>query len=278
MRRWIGIGLAMAAVAWAAGAPAAQAKGVMTGARLCGHDGCVEVSSTADLRGLNAAILRIEQQSGLNGLVTPHASGYFVGRARPAWTLPGGHAFVIPAAGMLEMNGAWTRLPPALVSRLRGLTGGLMPDAPTGLRVVVGGDAAGGPADARVLLGRLRRVQVPARVWESPLFQVVIRSQPPSPWTDQSQWTGQGTAVPMTYAPRYGLVEVGTAVRWFHVPPAVNRRLRAALGLAPARAPAAPGGSSQATTVVSACAGLLFAAAGLAFIALRRRRGRPATA
>jgi hypothetical protein len=277
MRRRIGMVLMLAALALAGAAPGAQAKGKLIGARLCGQNGCVAVSAASDLRGLNAAILRIEQQAELTGLVTPHASGYFVVRARPAWTLEGGRAFVIPAAGLLEMNGAWTRLPPALVSRLRGLTGGLMPDTPTGLRVVVGGYAAGGPADARLLLGRLRRVQVQARVWESPLFRVVIRSQPPCPWTDQSPWSDQ-TAVPMTYAPRYGVVEVGTAVRWFHVPPAVNRRLRAALGLTPARAPAASGGSFQATTVVAACAGLLFAAAGLAFIGLRRRRGRPATA
>lgn len=269
MTRWIGIGLAMAAVAWAAGAPAAQAKGEMTGARLCGHDGCVEVSST-DLRGLNAVIRHIEQQRIPAGLSVPHASGYFVIRARPAWTLEGGHAFVIPAAGMLEMNGVWAPLPHVLAARIARLTAGLAPDTPAALRVVMGGRTAGGPAVASALLGALPRVAAPARVWESALMRVVIRSQPPSPWTDQ------GIAVPMTYAPRYGLVEVGTGIHWFRVPAAVNAHLRAALGLAPLRAPAGPGSSSRGTTL--AVIGATLAVAGLAFIALRRRRGRPATA
>lgn len=61
MRRKIGIGLVLAAAAWAAAVSTADAKGELIDARLCGQGRCVAVS-TSDVRALNAAILRIEQQ------------------------------------------------------------------------------------------------------------------------------------------------------------------------------------------------------------------------
>ena len=264
-RLWIGLVVGMAAMA--ALPPAAQAKGELTAARLCGASGCVPVSTAIDLRGLSGAIFRAEQRP---SRTVPLLQPYFRLRPTPRWAVPNGEAFYLPAAGTIETGGQWARVGRKVSTRLNRLVAGRAPLEPVGMHVLVHGKTLSSATAANALLGTLARVRPPEAIWGSPLLRVVIWSRPDSPWTDQ--WI----AVPMTYAPRYGLIEVGYGLRWFRVPSVVDRRMRAALGLRLAAA-SSPADGGPPVALLAAAAGVAVLL-GVVSLSLRRRRGWPARA
>ncbi|MGN6378736.1 MAG: hypothetical protein ACTHNU_07270 [Gaiellales bacterium] len=267
MRRfWIGLAAGLALTA--ALPPAAQAKGELTAARVCGQNGCVAITGKADLHALSRAIFRSEQNP---ARTVPPLQGYFRLRTKPSWAVASGLAFFIPRPAMVETSGHWARPNPRLAAALSRLSAGLEPLQPAPLRVIAHGTTVGGDAVVRALLGgHLQRVTPPAGVWSS-LVMVVITSRPYSPWTDQ--WT----AVPATYAPRFGLVELGYGVHWYRLPPALNRHMRTALGYHTAAAASSSADGGPPAALLAAAAGLVVALAVFS-VSRRRRHGGPASA
>jgi hypothetical protein len=226
----------------------AQAKGVITAARLCGAATCHPVRGRADL----VALTRLNRaaEAGASRAAVPSLQGYLVIRAEPRRSFPTSHpVYYLPGAHLVSSSGAWLRVPATLDAHLRASAAGLTLLRPSPLRLVTDGRMLP-PFAARLLFGGMTPVaQAPADVFDGPFLPIAVRSSRGSPWT------AEGT--PISYFPAARLLQVGSQA-WFRPPERLARALRTAAGRPPPRA-SGPGGSypGRPLAIVAAAAVLL---------------------
>lgn len=215
----------------------AAAKGVPTAVRACGPEACVTVTDRVVLVGVAHAL---ERGAGAPARMAP----YLRLTVRPAmFDLRG---FVVPARGVLQVNGADRRLGRRAATVLRAEVAGIAPYRPKVAAVWVAGRRSPDPAAFAAILGQ-PRIAMPAAVWHSRAVLVAIDLAGDTPW---SAW---GSAL---YFPALRVLHSPDGA-WVRVTAAQARALAPALVGARqgsrARVPFAPVAAAVIALLAAAC-------------------------
>jgi hypothetical protein len=229
---------------------AAAAKGVFASVRACGPSACVTIGDRAD----RVALSRVLDRS---GTAFPRLGAYLRVTTRPGpWADRG---YLLPAQGILQLNGVDHRLGGRAAASLRRRLATIAPYRPRVSAVWVHGRRVARPGAVAAAL-RSAPVAEPAAVWSSRSVLVSIDVAGATPWS------GWDTAL---YFP---------ALRVLHSADGAWVRLTAAQAraLTPVGAGAAGGGGAGAAMMpvaaVAAVAAVMLAAGGLAAVRIHRPR------
>ena len=244
----IALGAAVAALLLA---PAAAGKGEAQPVPVCGFDRCVQSHHGFDLVGIQPA-------SPLRYVTAPPFGPYYIVRFSMGWA-PEQRVFYVPGVRLVRSGFNWTRIDLRLASRLGDETAGVRPYPPPVLTGVLVGSRQAGELAAYVhVFDRLP--EAPVAPPDARGYALVLRSDAPSPWTNEN--------TNVTYFPA-----VGTLHRhgeWIRAPASLARKIDHDLGVVP------PGAGSDGAPFpwgpIGAAVGAGLIATLVAALSFRRRK------